>query len=87
MTKFKQLQESTGLTNEQTAEYLDIGISSVKRYKSGERDAPKWVLLAMMDKVERTGPCTKCGKPATTKCSKTPSGGWGSIKCGKVVTH
>lgn len=47
MTKFKQLQLAAGLTNEQAAEYLDIGISSVKHYKSGERDTPKWVLLAL----------------------------------------
>lgn len=64
MTKFKQLQLATGLTNEQVAEYLDIGISSVKRYKSGERDAPKWVLLAMVDKADRTGPI-KCDKVVT----------------------
>lgn len=52
MTKFKQLQTSAGLTNEQCAEYLDIGISSVKRYKSGERPAPAWTVLALESLVK-----------------------------------
>lgn len=80
MTEFKKLQLKAGMTNEQVAEHLDIGVSTVKRYKSGERQAPTWVLSAMNYEV-RARMCRKCGKPSTNKCSKTPSGGWGTMKC------
>ena len=27
----------------------------------------------------------KCNEPKTHKCNKTPSGGWGTMKCGKPL--
>lgn len=32
--------------------------------------------------VAKAVSCSKCDKPATYECDKTPNGGWGTLRCG-----
>jgi len=50
--KFWQLQKAANLSNSQAADYLDINISTIKRYRNGQLDAPKAILLALKYKIE-----------------------------------
>ena len=46
-----QLQKAANLSNSQAAEYLGVHISTVKRWRNGDVQVPKAVLLALELKV------------------------------------
>jgi DNA-binding XRE family transcriptional regulator len=45
--KFLQLQKEMGLTNQRTAELLDVNISTVKRWKNGSIRVNRSVIIAL----------------------------------------
>lgn len=57
------------------------------------RDSVKDEIRAMSEKEHRRlhhcnlelPTCHMCGKPSKGICTKTPAGGWGSIKCGRTL--
>ena len=50
-----QLQKAANLSNSQAAEYLGVHISTVKRWRNGDVQVPKAVLLALELKILRDG--------------------------------
>ena len=45
--KYFELQKAARLSNTQAAELLEVGISTIKRWRNGSVEAPKAVLMAM----------------------------------------
>jgi len=45
--KYFELQKAAQLSNAQAAELLEVGISTIKRWRNGSINTPKAVLMAM----------------------------------------
>jgi DNA-binding transcriptional regulator YiaG len=45
--KYFELQKEAQLSNSQSAELLEVNISTIKRWRNGSVDAPKAVLMAL----------------------------------------
>jgi ribosome-binding protein aMBF1 (putative translation factor) len=54
--KYWILQKDCGLSNQQAADYLEMGISTIKRYRNGKKTPPISVirdLTALSKKVKK----------------------------------
>ena len=49
---YRRLQKAAGLSNAEAADFLGLNISTIKRYRNGQLEAPKAVLLALKYKAE-----------------------------------
>lgn len=45
--QFWRLQKAANLSNSQAAEYLGVNISTIKRYRNGEINPPRAVMIAL----------------------------------------
>lgn len=55
--KYFELQKKAGLSNAQASAYLGISISTIKRYRNGQIEAPKTVIMCLenyIDKMEQS---------------------------------
>jgi transcriptional regulator with XRE-family HTH domain len=47
MEEFKRLQKAAGFTGRGVAEFLGIDYATVKRYRNGDLEVPKLVIMAL----------------------------------------
>lgn len=50
---FRSKQKAANISNSQAAEYLGVNISTIKRYRNGQLNTPKAVLLALEYKIKQ----------------------------------
>ena len=51
--KFWELQKKCNFSNQQCADYLDMNISTIKRYRNGKLEAPKTVIMCLENYIEK----------------------------------
>lgn len=59
--EFWQLQKAANLSNSECASFLEINISTIKRYRNGSLQAPKAVMMSLWSLAENK-PVKHCMK-------------------------